>query len=57
MAPVLAAEKAGWAPADGEPLLEPLRALFEPIMSQSDQICDGIGYPVELRLGAANRGA
>ncbi|TQC47010.1 MBL fold metallo-hydrolase [Rhodococcus sp. WS4] len=52
MAPILAAEKAGWAPADGEPLLEPLRAVFEPIMSQSDQICDGIGYPVELRLGA-----
>ena len=51
MAPVLAAEKAGWAPATGEPLLEPLRALFEPIMVQSDQICDGIGYPVELRLG------
>jgi UDP-MurNAc hydroxylase len=51
MAPVLADEKAGWAPAGGEPLLEPLRALFEPIMSQSDQVCDGIGYPVELRLG------
>lgn len=51
MAPVLAAEKAGWAPAEGEPLLEPLRELFEPIMIQSDQICDGIGYPVELRLG------
>ncbi|MCV7253617.1 MBL fold metallo-hydrolase [Mycolicibacterium fluoranthenivorans] len=51
MAPVLTAEKAGWAPAEGESLLEPLRALFEPIMIQSDQICDGIGYPVELRLG------
>ncbi len=51
MAPVLAAEKARWAPADGESLLEPLRALFEPIMLQTDQICDGIGYPVELRLG------
>ncbi|CAJ1494647.1 Rieske 2Fe-2S domain-containing protein [[Mycobacterium] burgundiense] len=50
MAPVLAAEKARWAPAAGEPLLEPLRALFEPIMLQTDQICDGIGYPVELRL-------
>ncbi|MDX1871467.1 Rieske 2Fe-2S domain-containing protein [Mycolicibacterium sp. 120266] len=50
MAPVLAAEKAAWAPADGEALLEPLRARFEPIMAQSDQICDGIGYPVELRL-------
>ena len=51
MAPVLAAEKANWAPAAGESLLEPLRTLFEPIMIQSDQICDGIGYPVELRLG------
>ena len=51
MAPVLAEEKASWAPATGESLLEPLRALFEPIMLQSDQICDGIGYPVELRLG------
>ncbi len=51
MAPVLATEKAAWAPAEGESLLEPLRALFEPIMIQSDQICDGIGYPVELRLG------
>ena len=49
-APVLAAEKAAWAPADGDSLLEPLRALFEPIMLASDQICDGIGYPVELRL-------
>jgi UDP-MurNAc hydroxylase len=52
MAPVLAAEKAGWAPAAGEPLLEPLRALFEPIMLQSDEICDGIGYPVELVIGS-----
>jgi UDP-MurNAc hydroxylase len=51
MAPVLAAEKSRWAPAEGESLLEPLRALFEPIMIQTDQICDGIGYPVELRLG------
>lgn len=50
MAPVLAAAKASWARAAGEPLLEPLRAVFEPIMIQSDQICDGIGYPVELRL-------
>lgn len=33
------------APATGEPLLEPIRALFEPIMLQSDEICDGIGYP------------
>jgi UDP-MurNAc hydroxylase len=52
MAPVLAAEKARWAPAEGDSLLEQLRARFESIMSQSDQICDGIGYPVELRLGA-----
>jgi UDP-MurNAc hydroxylase len=51
MAPVLAATKASWAPAQGEPLLEPLRARFEPIMLQSDQICDGIGYPVELKMG------
>jgi UDP-MurNAc hydroxylase len=52
MAPTLAAEKASWAPAAGEPLLDPLRVVLEPIMLQSDQICDGIGYPVELRLGA-----
>jgi UDP-MurNAc hydroxylase len=51
MAPVLAAAKARWAPATGESLLEPLRTRFEPIMSRSDQICDGIGYPVELRVG------
>jgi len=50
MAPVLAGEKASWAPEVGESLLEPLRKVFEPIMIQSDQICDGIGYPVELRL-------
>ncbi|CAM4021437.1 MBL fold metallo-hydrolase [Smaragdicoccus niigatensis] len=52
MAPTIAAIKATWAPAEGEPLLEPLRALFEPIMVQTDQICDGIGYPVELDMGA-----
>jgi UDP-MurNAc hydroxylase len=51
MAPVLAAERASWAPAAGGPLLEQLRALFEPIMLQSDEICDGIGYPVELVIG------
>ncbi len=51
MAPVLAAEKASWAPAAGPPLLEPLRDRFEPIMLASDQICDGIGYPVELKMG------
>ena len=52
MAPVLAAEKARWAPATGEPLLELLRARLEPFMLQSDQICDGIGYPVELQMGS-----
>jgi UDP-MurNAc hydroxylase len=52
MAPVLAAVKARWAAPEGDSLLEPLRARFEPIMIQSDQICDGIGYPVELRIGA-----
>src|SRR6201994_2244895 len=51
MAPVLAAERASWAPATGESLLEPLRALFEPIMLGSNEICDGIGYPVELVIG------
>src|SRR5690348_15792310 len=51
MEPVLAAEKARWAPADGDSLLEPLRAVFEPIMLVGDEICDGIGYPVELVLG------
>ncbi len=49
-APLLAAEKAGWAAAAGESLLEPLRSAFEPIMLASDEICDGIGYPVELVL-------
>ena len=52
MQPVLEAEKAGWEPAIGESLLEPLRALFEPIMLAGDEICDGIGYPVELVLGS-----
>jgi UDP-MurNAc hydroxylase len=52
MAPVLAAEKATWAPTGGGPLLEPLRAVFEPIMLASNEICDGVGYPVELVLGA-----
>lgn len=51
LAPVLVAEKKTWAPAEGEPLLEPLRQLFEPIMAQSDLICDGIGYPVGLVIG------
>ncbi|MFG1790866.1 Rieske 2Fe-2S domain-containing protein [Nocardia sp. NPDC049149] len=50
LAPVLAAEKASWATGDG-PLLEPLKELFEPIMGQSDLICDGIGYPVGLVIG------
>lgn len=50
MAPVLAAEKASWAPAAGEPMLQSLRALFEPIMARSTEISNGIGYPVELVL-------
>jgi len=49
-APVLEAEKATWATGEGS-LLEPLAQLFEPIMAQSDLICDGIGYPVALELG------
>jgi UDP-MurNAc hydroxylase len=53
MAPVLAAEKARWAPAAGDSLLEPLRAVFEPIMLAGNEICDGIGYPVELVLGGS----
>jgi UDP-MurNAc hydroxylase len=52
MQPVMAAEKAGWEPATGESLLEPLRAVFEPIMLAGDEICDGIGYPVELLIGS-----
>ncbi|UQE75196.1 MBL fold metallo-hydrolase [Gordonia sp. PP30] len=50
-APIIAAEKATWAPADGDPLLPQLKELFEPIMAQSDLICDGIGYPVGLVVG------
>ncbi|PYE18506.1 UDP-MurNAc hydroxylase [Williamsia limnetica] len=50
-APIIAAQKATWAPAQGEPLLAPLKELFEPIMAQSDLICDGIGYPVGLVMG------
>jgi UDP-MurNAc hydroxylase len=53
MKEVLEAEKASWAPATGESLLEPLRAVFEPIMLAGDEICDGIGYPVELVLRSA----
>lgn len=51
MAPVIAAEKARWATDDGVPLIDGLRTKFEPIMAQSDLICDGIGYPVRLGLG------
>lgn len=47
----LAAEKATWADASGPPLLAPLKELFEPLMKQSDLICDGIGYPVGLVIG------
>ena len=50
-APVIAAQKATWAPAVGDPLLPALKELFEPIMAQSDLICDGIGYPVGLVMG------
>ncbi len=49
--PIIAAEKATWAPAEGEPLIGALKAKFEPIMAQSDLICDGIGYPVGLVMG------
>ncbi|WP_063063611.1 Rieske 2Fe-2S domain-containing protein [Nocardia violaceofusca] len=51
MAPVLEREKASWATEDGTPLLPQLKELFEPIMAQSDLICDGIGYPVGLVMG------
>ncbi|MBM7368185.1 MBL fold metallo-hydrolase [Gordonia hydrophobica] len=50
-APIIAAQKATWAAAEGPSLLEPLRETFEPIMKQSDLICDGIGYPVGLVIG------
>ncbi|UGT40407.1 Rieske 2Fe-2S domain-containing protein [Nocardia yamanashiensis] len=51
-APIIAAEKASWANEDDGPLLGRLKDLFEPIMAQSDLICDGIGYPVGLVMGA-----
>ncbi|MCC4306265.1 Rieske 2Fe-2S domain-containing protein [Rhodococcus sp. 3-2] len=51
LAPVITAQKATWASTEGEPLLEGLRAKFEPIMAQSGLICDGIGYPVGLVMG------
>jgi len=50
-APVIAAEKAAWAPTEGPSLLAPLRSKFEPLMELSPLVCDGIGYPVVLRLG------
>ncbi|MBS9535203.1 MBL fold metallo-hydrolase [Mycobacterium sp. M1] len=50
MGPVLAAEKASWAPASGPAMLPELQALFEPIMARSKEISDGIGYPVQLVL-------
>ncbi|MBH0778972.1 Rieske 2Fe-2S domain-containing protein [Nocardia bovistercoris] len=50
LAPVLEAEKQTWDSGSGS-LLEPLRKRFEPIMVQSDVICDGIGYPVGLVIG------
>ena len=46
----IAAEKASWASDDGVALIGPMRDRFEPLMAQSDVICDGIGYPVGLRL-------
>ena len=49
--PVLAATRASWAPAEGEPMLPALKELFEPLMKQADAICDGIGGPVMLELG------
>ena len=52
-APIIAAEKATWAPAEGDKLLPALRDLFEPIARQSDLICDGIGYPVGLVMTPA----
>jgi UDP-MurNAc hydroxylase len=55
MQAVLAAEKASWEPATGDSLLEPLRAVFEPIMLAGNEICDGIGYPVELVIRSAAR--
>lgn len=49
--PAIAADKASWAHEDDGPLLPRLKELFEPIMAQSDLICDGIGYPVGLVMG------
>jgi len=49
--PVIVAAKASWAPAEGEPLLGPLKELFEPLLAQADAICAGIGGPVLLELG------
>ena len=51
-AATIAAEKASWASDDCAPLLGPLRAKMEPIMTRSDLICDGIGYPVALNMGS-----
>ncbi|MEV5647893.1 Rieske 2Fe-2S domain-containing protein [Nocardia sp. NPDC052254] len=52
LAPAIEREKASWASEAGAPLLPQLRELFEPIMAQSDLICDGIGYPVGLVMGS-----
>ncbi|WP_069166188.1 MBL fold metallo-hydrolase [Nocardia altamirensis] len=51
-AATISAMKAEWAPAEGPALLDTVRAKLEPLMAQSDLICDGIGYPVMLRLDA-----
>lgn len=50
--PVLAAARASWAPAEGEPMMPRLRELFEPLMAEANAICAGIGGPVTLDLGA-----
>ena len=54
MAPVIAAEKATWAPAAGPPMLAALRAKLEPIMARSNEISDGVGYPVVLSLDGSD---
>ncbi|MCF6386403.1 MBL fold metallo-hydrolase [Mycobacterium sp. MBM] len=51
-AATIIAEKASWAQDTGEPLIAALQTKMEPIMAAADLICDGIGYPVALRLGA-----
>ncbi len=57
MAPVLAAQKAGWAAAAGEPLLQPLRTLFEPIMSTGAGAAGGHGGDAQLIGNGGHGGA